>query len=44
MKKDMMKICGSMMAGIAIGFIAGIVKERMMCDCSCDCKCIMDEL
>lgn len=40
----MMKICGSMMAGMAMGFIAGMVKERMMGNCSCDCKCIIDEL
>ena len=44
MKKDMMKLAGSMMAGMAMGFIAGMLKERMMSDCCCDCKCIMDEL
>ena len=30
MKKDMMKVMGSMMAGMAIGFVAGMVKERQM--------------
>ena len=43
MKKDMMKVMGSMMAGMAMGFVAGMVKERMM-GCCCDCKCIIDEL
>ena len=43
MKKDMVKVSGSMMAGMAIGFIAGMVNVRLM-GCCFDCKCIIDEL
>ena len=44
MKKDMIKVAASMMGGMAIGFIVGMVKERMMSDCACDCKCVIDEM